>query len=154
MDPQSETGLPCDRVERVSPVDVAAGLIFSDGKLLIAQRHPDTHLGGLWEFPGGKRESGETFGEALVRELQEELGVTVCVGELIEAVDHAYPDKVVHIRFFRCRIIDGSPRALGCHALKWIGQDQLRAHPFPHADAHLLDRLAGENEWWGSAASC
>ncbi len=63
-------------------VDVAAGLIFRDGKLLITQRRTDAHLGGLWEFPGGKREPNETFEECLVRELREELGIEVVVGEL------------------------------------------------------------------------
>src|SRR5512134_3411193 len=61
-------------------VEVSAGLIFRAGKLLITQRHADSHLGGLWEFPGGKREPGETFEECLTRELQEELGIQVEVG--------------------------------------------------------------------------
>ena len=61
-------------------IEVGAAIIFRDGKLLITQRHADSHLGGLWEFPGGKREEGETFEQCLVRELQEELCVGVSVG--------------------------------------------------------------------------
>src|SRR2546425_7387498 len=103
-------GLSRDLVAaRLSPlaprpsVEVAAGLVFRDGKLLITQRHTDAHLGGLWEFPGGKREAGESFEECLVRELREELGIEVEVGNLIENINHEYPDKAVHLRFFRCQ---------------------------------------------------
>src|ERR1041385_7546125 len=84
-------------------VDVAAALVFRDGKLLITRRHADAHLGGLWEFPGGKRESDETFEQCLVRELQEELGITVTVGELLEELTHEYPERTVLLKFFACR---------------------------------------------------
>src|SRR3954466_7752896 len=76
-------------------VEVAAGLVFRGGKLLITQRYPDAHLGGLWEFPGGKRECDETFAQCLARELREELGIEVEVAERIEVVAHDYPDKKV-----------------------------------------------------------
>lgn len=132
-------------------VEVAAGLIVRHGRLLIARRYPGSHLGGLWEFPGGKREKGETFEEALVRELQEELDVTVSVGEMIEAVEHTYPDKTVRIRFFRCRIRSGEPRPVGCHGLKWIPRSALGEQRFPEADEHLLERLAREAEFWSDA---
>ena len=84
-------------------IDVSAGLIFREGKLLITQRHVDSHLGGLWEFPGGKRERDESFEACLVRELREELGIEVTVGELVESLTHAYPEKPVHLRFYRCQ---------------------------------------------------
>src|SRR3977135_1003871 len=84
-------------------IEVSAGLVFRGGKLLITQRHTDAHLGGLWEFPGGKREGEETFEQCLVRELREELGIEVRVGELLESLTHAYPDQTVHLRFFHCR---------------------------------------------------
>ncbi len=84
------------------PIEVAAGLVFRGGKLLLTQRHPEAHLGGLWEFPGGKREPGETFEQCLARELEEELGIEVTVGELIESITHVYPERTVHLRFFRC----------------------------------------------------
>lgn len=81
------------------PIDVAAALLFRDGKILIAQRNADSHLGGLWEFPGGKREPGETFEQCLVRELREELGVEVKTGRLFEEITHVYGDKTVHLKF-------------------------------------------------------
>src|SRR5215207_4128730 len=79
-------------------IDVSAGLVFRDGKLLITQRHPDAHLGGLWEFPGGKLECDETFEACLTRELREELGIEVIVRELMETVEHAYPEKRVLLK--------------------------------------------------------
>jgi len=129
------------------PIDVAAGLVFHAGKLLITQRYADAHLGGLWEFPGGKRESGETFEQCLVRELREELGVEVAVGEHVESLDHTYPEKVVHLRFFKCRLLNGAPQPLGCAAIKWIAREELTSHEFPAADARLISLLAAAEYW-------
>ena len=129
-------------------VEVAAGLIFREGRLLIAQRYPDSHLGGLWEFPGGKRESGESFESALVRELQEELGVKVRVDELLESVDHSYLHKRVRICFYRCLLTAGEPQALDCHSLKWVRRSELKDYEFPAADAHLLSRLTTDETLW------
>jgi len=129
-------------------VEVSAGLIFRDGKLLIAQRHPDSHLGGLWEFPGGKREVGESFEQCLVRELQEELGVTVTVGDLFESVDHDYPDKSAHLRFFLCCLSSGEPQPLGCAAIHWITRADLGRFEFPAADAGLLAKLNQTESLW------
>jgi len=78
------------KLETRNTVEVSAALIFRDGKLLITRRHKDSHLGGLWEFPGGKREPGETFEQCLVREIREELGVEITVGELFEEISHVY----------------------------------------------------------------
>src|SRR6267142_7181965 len=134
---------------RVTPViDVAAGLIFRDGKLLITKRHDDAHLGGLWEFPGGKREPRETFEQCLQRELKEELGIEVVVHEPIESLTHDYPEKTVHLRFFRCRWKGREPRALGCPAFRWVSAEELITFEFPAADAQLLERLRRESKLW------
>src|SRR3954452_11254006 len=84
-------------------VEVAAGLVFREGKLLITQRYADAHLGGLWEFPGGKRKPTESFPECLTRELLEELGIEIEVAEMIDEIRHTYPEKTVLLRFYRCR---------------------------------------------------
>ncbi len=123
-------------------VEVSAALIFRAGKLLITQRHAKSHLGGLWEFPGGKREAGETFEQCLVREIREELGVEISVGELFEEIRHDYLEKSVHLKFFICTIISGEPQPLDCAAVKWIESSELAAHEFPAADAQLLARLS------------
>jgi len=128
-------------VSKRSRVEVSAALIFRKGKLLITQRPTESHLGGLWEFPGGKREPDETFEQCLVRELREELGVKAKVGQLFEEITHAYADKTVHLKFFLCELLEGEPQPLGCAAIKWIGKSQLADYDFPAADARLLDKL-------------
>ncbi len=129
-------------------IEVSAGLIFRSGLLLITQRHAGDHLGGLWEFPGGKREPGETSGQCLKRELREELGIEVSVGELFERVTHAYADKTVHLQFFLCQLSTGEPQLLDCAAMKWVSREELSAHAFPAADAQLLSRLAADADRW------
>jgi mutator protein MutT len=123
------------------PLEVAAALVFRGGKLLITQRLPEAHLGGLWEFPGGKREAGESFEQCLRRELAEELGIEVQVHELVEELTHHYPERSVHLKFFRCRWLRHEPRAILCHDFAWIGPAQLSNYPFPAADAQLLEKL-------------
>jgi mutator protein MutT len=122
-------------------VEVAAGLIFRGGKLLITQRRSGDHLGGLWEFPGGKREGDETFEHCLRRELREEIGVEVEVGELLQQIDHDYPEKQVSLHFFYCRILEGEPRPLACPDLRWISKEGLARFEFPAADAALVEKL-------------
>ncbi|HWD21163.1 MAG TPA: 8-oxo-dGTP diphosphatase MutT [Verrucomicrobiae bacterium] len=129
-----------------APVEVAAGLLFRNGRLLIAQRPAGAHLAGLWEFPGGKRELGETYEKCLARELFEELGTEVEVGRLLEEVTHDYPERAVRLRFYRCRWVQHEPRPLHCQAVAWIGADQLSQYAFPAADARLLARLRAEWE--------
>jgi mutator protein MutT len=128
----------------VNSVEVAAGLVFRDRKLLITQRPARGHLGGLWEFPGGKRETGETLEQCLTRELREELGIEVAIGELVESIVHTYPEKTVLLHFYRCRWIAHEPQPLGCPAFKWVGEQELAEFQFPAADARLLQRLAGD----------
>ena len=129
-------------------IDVAAALIFRRGQLLITQRYPGAHLGGLWEFPGGKVEPGESFPQCLRRELREELGIDVVVEEKIEAITHHYPEKTVHLQFFRCRLGAIEPQPLGCPDFRWIPPDQLPHIPFPPADARLLSKLLSSPNWW------
>jgi mutator protein MutT len=129
-------------------IDVSAALIFRNGKLLITRRPARVHLGGLWEFPGGKREPDETFGQCLVREIREELGVDILVGELFKSVTHAYPEKTVRLEFFVCRLTGGEPQPLGCAGLQWIGKSELGDYKFPAADAQLLSRLENSAELW------
>jgi mutator protein MutT len=128
-------------------VEVSAALIFRSGKLLITQRPAKAHLGGLWEFPGGKREPPESFEQCLAREIREELGVEISVGNVFETIEHAWPEKSVLLKFFVCRLERGEPQALGCAAFKWISAAELDKYEFPAADAKLLGKLRGAPEF-------
>lgn len=129
-------------------IEVAAGLVFRECKVLITQRRPQGPLGGLWEFPGGKREAGETWEECLRRELREELGIAVEVRELLDSVAHDYPGQTVRLRFYRCAWRRHEPRALDCHAFAWVTAAQLTAYTFPPADERLLQKLRSSPELW------
>ena len=129
-------------------IEVAAALIFDSDRLLIAQRPPGVHLEGLWEFPGGKREPGETYESCLLREIREELGCEVLVGPMLHESEHAYPEKSVRIRFFQCQVVSGMPEPLECSALRWVSQDSLEQFQFPEADLALIEQLKMHPEWW------
>lgn len=129
-------------------IEVAAGLVFRAGKLLITQRRPNDHLGGLWEFPGGKREPGESFKMCIERELKEELGIDVDVGEVFDAMTHAYPEKTVHLKFLKCIWRQHEPRALGCSAFAWVEREELAQYDFPAADSKLLQKLKATPSLW------
>ena len=131
-----------------APIEVAAGLLFRESRLLITQRPAGGHLAGLWEFPGGKRELGESMPQCLQRELVEELGITVTVGQCVETLTHAYPDKTVRLDFFLCELAEGIPTGLDGQELAWATVDDLDTYEFPAADARLLDRLKSETLWW------
>ena len=129
-------------------IEVAAALIFDSDRLLIAQRPPGVHLEGLWEFPGGKREPGETYESCLLREIREELGCEVLVGPMLHEAEHAYPEKCVRIRFFQCQLVSGIPEPLECAALRWVSPGSLGQFQFPEADMALIEQLKMHPEWW------
>jgi mutator protein MutT len=134
-----------------NPVEVAAGLVFRDGKLLITRRSAGAHLAGLWEFPGGKREAGETFEQCLHRELREELGIEVQILALLEDIVHDYPERSVRLKFYHCRWLRHEPKPILCQSLAWITPGQLSQYAFPAADARLLDKLRHAPELWFAA---
>jgi mutator protein MutT len=133
---------------RQGTIEVAAGLVFRKGKLLITRRYTDAHQGGLWEFPGGKRDPQETFEQCLVRELQEELGIEVEVLELVQAILHEYPGRTVFLKFFRCAWRRHEPRALGCLDFRWVSLAEMSDFEFPAADARLLETLRSRTDLW------
>ncbi len=147
MEPSASERLPS--LALTSIIEVAAGLIFRNGQLLITQRRQGDHLEGFWEFPGGKREADETFEACLRRELREELGTDAEPHELLDSITHAYPEKTVHLRFYRCTWIAGEPQPLACGALAWVRAGQLNDYRFPDADAKLLCLLQARPDLWG-----
>jgi len=128
--------------ERVPHYEVTAAVTFDAvGRVLVAQRRADDMLGGLWEFPGGKCEDGETLPECLAREMREELDVAVEVGELLTVVEHAYTHFRITLHAFRCRIASGEPRCLDCAAFRWATSTELDALPMSVADRKIAQAL-------------
>lgn len=124
-------------------VDVVAAIIRRDQNILITQRHRHVHLAGLWEFPGGKVEPGESCEVALQREIREELGIEIAVDRECFTVDHDYPGKSVRLYFFDCSILRGEPRPLDVADLRWVKPSELSHFDFPPADAELIRKLRG-----------
>ena len=123
-------------------VTVAVGILNDDaGRVLVTRRAPGAHQGGLWEFPGGKVETGETLLEALTRELSEELGVRVETTEPLMVLEHDYGDKQVRLDIHRVTRWSGEPRGLEGQPLAWQRPEQLRDWPFPAANRPILERL-------------
>ena len=122
-------------------IQVAAGLIQQGQRYLITKRPPGVHLEGFWEFPGGKRETGESLEECLHRELCEELGIDVIPGSLFHIIRHEYPEKLVELHFFCCTIHSGVPQTLGCEEWRWVAPRDLPNYDFPPADRPILDML-------------
>lgn len=121
----------------------ACALIDADGRILLAQRPKGKSMEGLWEFPGGKVEPGETPEETLVRELREELAIetrVACLAPLTFA-SHAYPAFHLLMPLYVCRRFEGTPRGVEGQALKWVRPQALRDYPMPPADEPLIPML-------------
>jgi len=123
-------------------ITVAAAIIRRGEHILLTRRRPDAHLPGLWEFPGGKVEPGESLSDALRRELLEELGVHAAIADEYYTTIHHYPTKSVELHFFNCTIANGEPRAIEAPELRWVKSSELHALEFPEADRELIERLA------------
>ncbi len=124
-------------------VVVVAAVVERDGRFLVTQRAPGAHLGGCWEFPGGKCESGESLHDALRREMLEELDVRIDIDELLDTVDHVYPDRTVRLHFYRCHL-KGELRPRQEQATRWVARTALASLEFPPADAALIAKLASD----------
>jgi 8-oxo-dGTP diphosphatase len=123
---------------------VAAAIIARDGRYLITRRKPDTHLGGFWEFPGGKCEAGESLEDCLRRELREELDADVTAAVLFRTIRHTYPEKTVELHFFRCSLESEEVKARDCAEIRWVESKDFRHYRFPPADEVILNALQEE----------
>ncbi len=122
--------------------EVVAALIWEGNRFLICQRPAHKARGLLWEFVGGKVEPGETMAQALIRECQEELDVTLSVGDVFMDVLHEYPDLTVHLTLFNAAIASGSPKKLEHNDIRWITPAQIPEYDFCPADTEILARLS------------
>ncbi len=121
--------------------EVTAAVIRKNGRLLIAQRPLGGRLGGLWEFPGGKVEPGETLPQCLRREIKEELGVRIKVGQPITSIDHAYTHFKITLHAFECELVSGKPQALQVENFKWVRMSELKKYAFARTDLRIIEAL-------------
>ncbi len=121
---------------------VAAVIRDRVGRVLLARRPPGGPHGGLWEFPGGKVEPGETPEAALAREIREELGVGIAVGGRVAVVDHDYPHLAICLDAYACRIVRGEPRGADGQAVAWVWPRDLATYPLCAADVPVAARVA------------
>ena len=121
--------------------EVVAALIWQGEQFMICQRPAHKARGLLWEFVGGKVESGETKEQALIRECREELAVTVSVGEVFMDVTHEYPDLTVHLTLFNAEIAEGKPQMLEHNDIRWITSREIPDYDFCPADVEILSEI-------------
>jgi 8-oxo-dGTP diphosphatase len=124
-------------------ITVSAAVIERDERFLLTRRAADTHLAGRWEFPGGKREPGETGEQALIREIREELGCEAVVGALLLTTDHTYPDVRVRLEFYAATL-RGEPMPQLGQDMRWVPRSELVSLPLPEADADLVALLTSQ----------
>ena len=127
-------------------LDVGCAVIYHQGKLLIAKRHEHDTLGGHWEFPGGKREPGESIEDCLVREVEEELAVQIRPVRQLRVTEHRYPERNLRLYFYLCAWEKGTPQTIDCAETAWILPQDLASYQFPPADRDIIDELMKQED--------
>jgi mutator protein MutT len=126
-------------------LEIALALVQDDsGRWLVSRRADDVHLGGLWEFPGGKIKLGESVESAAVREALEEVGVVLKPGRRLEPIDHRYPDRSVRLYPVICEHVSGDPKVVSraVTETRWVATNELLALEMPEANAEIVERLS------------
>ena len=134
---------PKKEMNKITPIEeVGIGIIFNkDGNLLIDQRLESSSMGGMWEFPGGKKKPDESINETIEREIKEELGIVVELGAKLLAFDHAYSHKKIHFTVHICKLKAGEPQPLSSQKLLWVSPEKLIDFPFPAANKKIISKL-------------
>lgn len=121
---------------------IGVAVIWNDKKqILIDRRRPEGAMGGLWEFPGGKIEPGETIEECIKREIDEELAIDIEINEHLITIDHTYTNLRVTLTVYECRHLQGVPQALECDEIRWVNLEQLEQFDFPAANFQIITAL-------------
>lgn len=137
--PMTETRSPIPRKV------IGVAVIWNDaGQILIDRRKPEGLLGGLWEFPGGKVEPGETIEACIQREIKEELGIDIEVGDRLIVVEHTYSHFHVSLNVHHCRYLSGEPQPIECDEVRWVTLDDIDQFPFPKANLQIIEALKAE----------
>ena len=126
---------------RPPPLPIAVGVIYSEGRFLVAKRRLEDHLAGTWEFPGGKLKPGESLESALRREVEEEAGIRVRTAVLLHVEEYAYPGREVLLHFFLCLDPEGSPQGEEGQEVRWVTLAELKGLETPAANRKLLKIL-------------
>ncbi|MFK8185902.1 MAG: A/G-specific adenine glycosylase [Phormidesmis sp.] len=137
------TDFPMTQARKPLPQKNIGVAVITDeqGKILIDRRKQEGLLGGLWEFPGGKIESGETMEECVSREIKEELGIEIEVGSKLITIDHAYTHFKVTLNVFNCKHVSGEPQPIECDEVKWVTLAEISDYPFPKANTQIIEAL-------------
>ena len=128
----------------MEPLMVAAAIIHHNGRVLIAQRRKDSHMGLKWEFPGGKIEPGEDVAACLKREIKEELDLEIEVEQELTVVEHQYEEKKVILHCHWCRYLEGEAKTRECRDFKWVNVDEMKSYDFAEADRPVVQLLMEE----------
>ncbi|HIK13276.1 MAG TPA: 8-oxo-dGTP diphosphatase MutT [Oscillatoriaceae cyanobacterium M33_DOE_052] len=129
---------------------IGVAVIWNDrGEFLIDRRLPKGVFGGLWEFPGGKLEPGETVEACIEREIREELGIGIAVGDRLIVVEYDYEQFKVTLNVHHCRHLEGEPRPLECAEVRWVRLDEIEQFTFPPANVKIIEAL---RQWRGRGA--
>jgi 8-oxo-dGTP diphosphatase len=121
---------------------IGVAVIWNDrSQILIDKRKLTGAMGGLWEFPGGKIEPGETVAECIVREIHEELGIEIGVGEHLISIDHTYPDFSLTLIVHNCHHLSGIPQPIECDEVKWVNISELDKYQFPEANIQIIEMI-------------
>ena len=139
-DPQN---FPKKEMSKINPfLEIGLGIIFNqNGELLIDQRLESSSMGGMWEFPGGKKKPDESIEETIEREIEEELGIVVKSGVKLLSFEHAYSHKKIHFTVHLCEWKSGAPKPLTCQKLLWVSPEKLFKFPFPAANQKIISEL-------------
>ena len=121
---------------------IVVGIVYKGDIILIDKRRQNALLGGLWEFPGGKKQKSESFKTAVAREVKEEVGINITVGKRLCIVKHTYSHFKITLHAYLCEYESGTAKPLGCDAVKWIGPKDLKKYAFPAANVKIIKALA------------